>query len=148
MAGKIVVSRKRERINRRRSYKIIIDGKEVGAVKNESAEEFEVEVGIHHVQSKIDWCSSPSVEVDVKEGKNSYIIVKSGMKYYLPLLILALVGVLFPMYFKLAQLPRPEWTNIVKVVLIGAAMLYVLYYLTINRKRYLLIEDDTNNPFK
>ena len=148
MASKIIVSRKSEVMNRRRNYRIFIDGKEVGLIKNDSSEEFEVEPGSHNVQCKIDWCYSPTFNVDVKEGKNSYIRVGSGMKFYLPLLILMFIGVFFPMFFKFAKLPLPDWTNTAKIILVAPVVLYLLYNLTLNRKKYLLITDDTSNPFK
>jgi hypothetical protein len=147
MAGKIIVSRKGEFANRRRNYRLFIDGKEVGSIKSDSSEEFEVEAGTHTVQCKINWCYSPDFKVDVLEGKNSYIRVASGMKFYPPLLILMFIGVFFPVYFKLAKLTLPDWTNTVKIILVVPALVYLLYYLTLNRKRYLLISDDKNNPF-
>ncbi len=43
MATKIIINRKSESLNRLRGFKVFIDDKEVGAVKNGSSEEFVVE---------------------------------------------------------------------------------------------------------
>jgi hypothetical protein len=49
-----------------RKYTVLLDGKEIAAVSNGSAVEFEAEPGKHTVQMKIDWCCSPMLEVDVQ----------------------------------------------------------------------------------
>jgi len=148
MAGKLIVSRKSEWVNRRRNYKLFIDGKEVGAIKGSSSEEFMVEPGTHLVQCKIDWCCSPDYKVEVQDGKNNYLRVSSGMKFYPPLFILMLIGVFLPFYFKLTKLPRPEWLGTAQIVLLIPGILYLFYYLTFNRKKYLLVQEDTSNPFR
>lgn len=147
MSAKLVLTRKGEWMNRIRRYKVFINGKEVGLIKNDGTEEYELEPGTYTVQCRIDWTSSPVHTVELKEGKNSYIRVSSGMKYFLPLYIMLLAGLLLPLYFQFTKVPVPPVINIIRIILLVPAALYILFYITINRKKYLFIEEDTANPF-
>jgi len=54
--------------DRMRDYIVLVDGSERGRVGNDAEVPVHVERGRHKVQLKIDWCSSPAVEVDVADG--------------------------------------------------------------------------------
>ena len=54
--------------DRMRDYIVLVDGSERGRVGNDAEVRVHVERGRHKVQLKIDWCSSPAVEVDVADG--------------------------------------------------------------------------------
>ncbi|WP_440895491.1 hypothetical protein ACS127_13140 [Amphibacillus sp. Q70] len=45
-----------------RAYKIILDGKKVGQIKNDQQIELEVLPGEHQLYLKIDWCRSNIIE--------------------------------------------------------------------------------------
>ncbi len=68
MITQIIINRKSEWINRARGYKILIDGTEVRKLANGGSEEFIVAPGIDKVQCKTNWCSSPELELELKEG--------------------------------------------------------------------------------
>jgi hypothetical protein len=51
--------------DRGRNYRIVVDGKDAGTVANGAEARISLTPGRHTVQLKIDWCSSPPVEVDV-----------------------------------------------------------------------------------
>lgn len=61
-----------------RAYKILLDSKEIGCIKNGSQIELEVPSGAHHLQLKIDWCYSNSVEF---ESKNELLEFECGNNY-------------------------------------------------------------------
>lgn len=50
-----------------RSYKILLDDKEVGRIKNGKVFEVRVPPGTHRLQLKIDWCFSNPVEFECKD---------------------------------------------------------------------------------
>jgi hypothetical protein len=51
-----------------RRYRILVDGREVGAVKRGETLLTTVTAGPHTVSARIDWSGSPAVEVNVPPG--------------------------------------------------------------------------------
>ena len=82
MPAKLILTRKGEMINRRQQYKVLIDGKEAGLIKNDDSQEFVLEPGIHELQLKFSWMTSPVSTVNLQEGKNTYLKARSGMKHF------------------------------------------------------------------
>ena len=54
--------------DRVRAYKVLVDGQEVGTIKNGKTETFNVAPGRHDVMLKIDWATSPTLTVDAPPG--------------------------------------------------------------------------------
>lgn len=54
--------------DRGRKYRVFVDGKEATTVGRGEEARIPVEAGRHVVQLKIDWCRSPSVEIDIEPG--------------------------------------------------------------------------------
>lgn len=48
---------------RSRAYRILVDGKECATIKQNSEVRVSVIPGKHNVQLRVDWCSSPSLEI-------------------------------------------------------------------------------------
>lgn len=144
---KIILNRKGEWMNRARTYNVLIDEQKTGTIKNDSSEEFAVAPGTHTVRCGLMWYSSPSVTVSLKEGEIAYLRVKGGMKYYLPLFILMAVGVLLNLVWSGRPAERPDWVIYVQLGLLLPALLYIMYFITLGRKKYLVIEQDKDNFF-
>lgn len=134
-------------INRRQPFKVLIDGVETGAVKSDDSQEFLLEPGEHVLQVKVSWMSSAEIPINLQEGKNTYLKVRSGMKYYTALYFIMIAGLLFPIAIRLLKIPVTPAFDFVRIVLIFPAILYWLYYITINRKNYVVVEEDKSNPF-
>ncbi|MFT3824953.1 MAG: hypothetical protein QM731_13605 [Chitinophagaceae bacterium] len=145
---KIILNRKQEWINRARSFKVYIDGSEVGRIRNDSAEEFSISPGEHVVQCKVDWCTSRTVTINLRQDEKAYLKVQSGMKYYLYLVIPLFIGVLLNLVWRTQGVAaKPAWFYIVQTMLILPALCYLFYYVTFGRKQYLLLEADKDNLF-
>jgi hypothetical protein len=144
---KIIMTRKGEWMNRARAYNVLIDEQKTGIVKNDSSEEYAVAPGAHTVRCGLMWYSSPSITVNLKEGEIAYLRVKNGMKYYLPLFILMVVGVLLNLVWSGRPAERPDWVIYVQLGLLLPALLYIMYFITLGRKKYLVIEQDKDNFF-
>jgi len=143
---KIVLNRKQEWINRLRTYRVLIDGKEVGSVRNGSAEEFMVTPGTHTVQSKVNWCSSGVYTADLRQDEIIYLKVSNGMKFYWVVFIFILAALLLrQFYYRISE--RTGWLAPVQLVLILPSLCYLLYYLTIGRNKYLELGPDKDNLF-
>ena len=54
--------------DRVRAYKVLVDGQEVGTIKNKSTESFTIAPGRHDVTLKVDWASSSPVTIDAPPG--------------------------------------------------------------------------------
>ena len=147
MSSKLILTSKGEFINRRQRFKVFIDGKEVGLIKNDDSEEYELPAGIHLLQCKLNWMSSPGYTVNVKEGENSYVSVSNGMKYYFPLYILMLVGLFLPFFLKIGKVPIPDFVNVLKIILIVPALVYVVLYMSVLKNKYLNLAEDKSSPF-
>ena len=144
---KIILTRKGEWVNRARSYTVFIDGVASGKIRNGSSEEFLVTPGSHQVYCKFAWYSSPVFTLQMESQKVEYLLVKSGMKYYWPLFLFLLTGIVINLLYSRKPEERPFWVLVVQFILILPALLYLLYYLTFGRKNYLSIEEDKENVF-
>ncbi len=143
---KIIISRSSEWMNRLRTFKILINNNQVGALKNGGTEEFSVQPGTNSVQCKVDWYSSRPLSIDIKEGETVYLRVRSGMKLYWLFMVAIIAGVFLVFYYR-RNPDRPEWVNPVTLILLIPGVLYSLYYTTIGRKNYLLLQKDSKNIF-
>jgi hypothetical protein len=146
--AKIIINRKGEWMNRMRGIKVFIDGKQVGIVKNDSAEEFVVDAGTHTVECKIDWCGCKPVQLTVADDGDVKILkLQSGMTYLKPLYFIFFAVVLGRLLFRLSGQHVPDWLEIGQFVIAVPVLLYFIYYLTIGRKHYLSLDYDKSNPF-
>jgi hypothetical protein len=134
-------------MNRARAYRVFIDGEEKGQIKNGSAEEFLIGPGTHHLYCQVAWYKSPVHTVTLVGGDVEYLRVRSGMKYYWPLVTIMILGILMNPYLSRHAEEAPLVIKALQLVLILPALLYMLYYLTIGRKYYLLMELDKDNVF-
>lgn len=148
MSAKLVLTRKGSMVNRRQRFKVLIDGAEVGQIKNDDTEEFALSAGQHTLQCKINWMSSGIETFNVAEGANTYRSVSNGMKWIGPLYVMLLAGVLIPFFYTLSKTAVPTWLSSLKLILVLPAVIYIAVYMTVLRKKYLLIGEDKSNPFK
>jgi hypothetical protein len=52
-----------------RSYKVILDGTEVGRIKSREIFEADISPGEHVLRLRIDWTGSPEIVFDVADGE-------------------------------------------------------------------------------
>jgi hypothetical protein len=145
--SKIIITRKAEWLNRLRGYRVFIDGIESGKVKNGSSEEFAADAGLHKVQCKVNWYGSREFEVQTNPGEVSYLLVKSGMKFFWIFYILLIGGLGFNLFYRFANIKKPVYATNVELALILPVILYLLYYISFGRKDYLIVSRDTKNVF-
>lgn len=148
MSAKIILNRKREWINNRnRGVKVFIDQIEKGKIANGDSEEYMVDPGEHTMQCKVYWCSSPALNIDIKEGETKYLQLKSAMKYYGIGYALFLIGLLAGIFMTLTHIPKPSFFTWMQLTLLLPLVLYLLFYLTLGRKKYMVLEEDANSVF-
>jgi len=147
MATKIIINRKSEWLNRLRSFKIFIDDAEVGAVKNGSSEEFVVVPGVHSVYLKFSFYKSEPLTITVNDNETKFLLAHNGMKYFWALYILLLLALFLKPLIRNVEIDISTWFPFLQIGLIMPLVFYALYYLTIGRKKYLLLEEDHDNIF-
>jgi hypothetical protein len=145
--AKIILTRPRQWFNQTRTFRIWIDGNEMGSIRNGSSETVMVDPGNHSLQCRLAWYGSPEIRLSLEPGESSWFRVRNGMKYYWPSFIILLLGILLNLFAVNRFDVRPIWAPLLELVLILPALLYMLYYMTIGRKRYLVLEDDKENAF-
>lgn len=86
----IIVTRDRDGMDMLRSYKLLLDGSEIGRVKRGRSLEFEVTPKNHELTGRIDWCTTPPIAVDASKGDARFRIRSNirGWKQFFPLLYL------------------------------------------------------------
>jgi hypothetical protein len=55
-------------MDRIRKYQILVDGTELGTIKNGETVSLPIQPGRHEVKLKIDWAYSPPLEIDAPPG--------------------------------------------------------------------------------
>ena len=143
---KVILSRPSQWMNRVRGYKVLINGNQVGIIKNAATEEYSVEPGTNSIECKLDWCGSRTLPINLQAGETIYLKVSSGMKLYFLMVILLAVEVFLSFYYR-GKPDKPSWFTPVTIGLVVIVLAYLLYYLTIGRKDYLVVEKDTKNVF-
>lgn len=126
---KVHLTRTSEYVNAIRDYRVYIDDRFVGTIKNGGEEWFEVTPGSHTIYAKIDWCSSPTLnftvhdnDIDFKVGafkKATALVLLVAFSVIVSLLVNRFLG--FPYFIILG--------------IVGLAI--SVYYTTLGRKKYL-----------
>ena len=130
--AKINIRRTNEYNNRMRDYQIYIDNKKVGTIENGGNKDFEIEEGKHIIEAKIDWCGSPKVTVEIKNGETKSLKV-GGFKYGKWLMPIALILIL--LHFLLEHFFDFDYI----IFLVYPMFFLLVYYLTIGQKKYLTL---------
>jgi hypothetical protein len=148
MATKIIIKRKKTMLNKVRGVKVSIDDVERGTIANGDSDEYTVEPGAHKLQCKISWYKTREQNIVIGEGETKFMQVSMGMKYfgisYIILLLAISSDFLIPRVTRMQRTDLWLWS---KVIVIGVVGLYYLYYFTVGRNNYLLLEEDKDNIF-
>jgi hypothetical protein len=61
-----------------RAYRIFLDGKKSGTIRELESRTFEVQPGLHEVFLKVDWTSSPHLTMNIATGEQVKLICKGN----------------------------------------------------------------------
>ncbi|MBP1841743.1 hypothetical protein [Formosa algae] len=141
---KIRVERNSEWNNKARAIGIYIDGEKVGTINDGETQEYELENGKHEIFAKIDWCSSPKIELNIAQNESKTIKL-SGFKYS-KWIFPALLGIM--LFYYLGNYALNIDLNFL-IWIFGIGFLYPLYYITFGKNRYLIFtEKEDKNVLK
>lgn len=51
-----------------RTYRVLIDGSDVGGIRRKEVKTFDIAPGRHQVRLKLDWCSSREITIELEPG--------------------------------------------------------------------------------
>ena len=131
----ICIERNSELMNRARKFKVVIDNKEVGSIKNGDVLKFNVGPGSHALKASIDWCSSPEINVDIADGETKYYRV-GGFRHGQVFMILFATVLLVHLAIKYTL--HFNYT----ILLVLPLALIPFYYISLGRNKYLTLTDD------
>lgn len=144
---KIVITRKSEWMNRLKRFSVLINAKEIGTVKSGGTEEFSTTIGLQEIECKINWYYSNKFIVDIKDGETVYLKVKNNTKN----LMFLFIGIVL-LFLSLTFLGQKGYIidigiSTARFIYSVFLLAYFFYMLTVGRKKYLLLQPDTSNPF-
>ncbi len=131
----IKLDRTNEYTNRFRKFRVYIDGIKAGEISNGESKSFEVTAGKHEVVCKIDWCSSPTISMEVPEGEVKTLKV-GGFKHGNWILTFSFITIFLLPLIK-SQVPEFKYLYYL-IIPIGGLL---IYYITIGRKKYLRLKE-------
>jgi len=134
--GKLIISRKKEWNNKGRKFGVYIDGEKKDIIGNGEIKELEIEPGKHTLWFKVDWCSSPEVEIEIPAEKSKTVEVGG---YKAARWVLPVFYVIFLAYFLMQVLLKQTVRELLYLTIPLVAV--VLYYLTFGRKKFIVVEE-------
>jgi hypothetical protein len=87
--SEIRVTRPRAWADKLRAYQILVDGETVGEIREGSELTIPVPPGLHAIQLRIDWCSSPEIHVAVDNGRTESVSCGPRFNPFLALLAIS-----------------------------------------------------------
>jgi hypothetical protein len=124
-----------------RCYKIFIDGQKVGKIGSGQTREFAVSAGQHTVRAGIDWCGSPTINVDANDS-NPNILIVGGSKKFLKWILFCILGGMGLGFIWIFATDMPAYASLVSII---PMELLFIYQLTIARKKQLTLCEIDNN---
>lgn len=109
-----------------------MNGEKIGLIGNAETKEFEVEPGVYTLKTKIDWCGSETLTLNVSEKESKRFELKGFKmsKFVMPIVLL-----MSTFYFAFGEVFNlSPWFAI---ILVGPFFLYLVYHLTVGRNKYL-----------
>lgn len=80
MNNSITISRDSGYADRIRAYLVMLDGKELGRLKNGVTKTFPLEPGTHKLVMKIDWCGSNTISFSLADGESASFNCGSSLR--------------------------------------------------------------------
>src|SRR5450631_4811511 len=78
--GRITFYRERPRQDLRRSYRILVDGGEIGTLEHSGSLSVDLSEGPHTAQARIDWTGSPEQSFDVLADVETRVCVCPSLR--------------------------------------------------------------------
>ena len=139
---KIRIERGNDWLNRARKIGIYLDDEKLGTISRNDTKEYNITPGQHELRAKIDWCGSKDYNFSINENDSKIFMIngfKNSKFYALACLFI------FPIVFISNSLLDNE-VQLLDGFGVGLCMgvfSVLVYYLTLGRNSFLVIEDKT-----
>ena len=133
----ILITRPYGNFDRNRNFTLFLDGKIIGTIASGQAMEFETTQGQHSIFAKVGWCKSQEHSFKLNETIKKELTVdifKYG-NWILPIIITSFG---LNLIFTLVNKPA------IGLILMIAPLLFLFYYWTIGRNKYLTVNQSRN----
>jgi hypothetical protein len=77
----ITINREGGWSDRLRKWRILIDGKEVGQMREGDTFRYEIPSGRHELVMKVDWASSETLPFEIAPGENVRVMCRPGRRF-------------------------------------------------------------------
>ena len=68
MGAKLILSRESQFANKFRSYQVLVDNEVIGEIKDGETKNFDLPLGEHIIELKIDWCLSKAYNLNIQQN--------------------------------------------------------------------------------
>ena len=139
MSAKIIINQRRA-LFRGALFKVFFDGKEVAEMFDTKTFVLE-DAGVYAVQLKLKWLKTQTLIVKVEEGGTVHLSIRNGMKYYSILYLIFFIPLLSGLSLHALKIQKPEWFDLLQLILILFFIVYVLFYFIFKRGEIWILED-------
>jgi hypothetical protein len=136
---KVSIVRPSTVFNQGRTYKVIINNKQVAKISNGETLDFELEPGENQILLKLDWTSSQKYTLNLSADSNEKLTVEVSKSSFILTMIAAilfLTNFIFKSNFE---------NKMFSLLLTIPALLIVIYSLTIGRNKHLILSNLEDN---
>jgi hypothetical protein len=143
--SRIIITRSSQWIDRHSVYRFFVDGVEVGTIGSSSPLYFITTPGIHKLQCRFRFFSSPELKLNIKPGEIIYLRTGNMFGRIVPIYLLVMAVFVITIIFQ-KKLPQ-DWIDRFRV---GAYSFFIVSTLLpyFFRKKYLSLEEDKKNEEK
>jgi len=132
----IIIKRPYRNFDRNRDYQLFLDGKIIGTVASGQKMKFETTQGQHSIFAKVGWCNSQEHFFILNETIKKELTVDT-FKYGNWILPIMMTSIPLNLIFRLA------YKSDIGIFLMIAPFLFLFYYWTIGRNKYLTLNSST-----
>ena len=141
---KLIIKRSTSWTGLMRDAEILIDGKKFCKIGHGEVKEFEVKPGSYQFESKMDWCGSNRLLINIKEGetKEVHLSAFKFAEWVIPLFLFTTVLDIVVRY--LLQYSLVDMVEIIPIFLKILSFIffsYFLYFLTFGRNKFFQVEE-------
>ena len=135
----IIINRPHRFFDRNRDFQLFLDGNIIGAIANGQTMKLETAQGQHSIFAKVGWCKS----------QEHFFILNETIKKELTVDIFKYGNLIFPILFTsigLNLIFRFVNKSAIGIFLMIAPLLFLFYYWTIGRNKYLTLQSSRRSP--
>ena len=139
--AKLIINRSNEIYYLTREYRIYLNGQKTETISSGESKELDIPEGTHNLYAKIDWCGSQNLSINISNGETKTVFISADK---LIIIIRRLTGLITLLLIIFREYIKNHFFLKFPLIIIASLLIITsLYYLTIGRKKYLEIKENT-----